>query len=68
MTPGGAELWEPQFTADELKVAVDEAHQLGLPVAAHAHGTSSIRAAVDAGVDTIEHCTWLSGPGGLPAR
>ncbi|MGH3981170.1 MAG: amidohydrolase family protein [Pseudonocardiaceae bacterium] len=63
MTPGGADMWEPQFTADELKVVVDEAHQLELPVAAHAHGTSSIRAAVDAGVDTIEHCTWLSGPG-----
>lgn len=53
---------EPQFTAEELAVIVDEAHRLGLPVAAHAHGTSSIRAAVDAGVDTIEHCTWLSGP------
>ncbi len=64
MTPGGAEMWEPQFTAEELKVIVEEAHQLGLPVAAHAHGTSSIRAAVDAGVDTIEHCTCLSGPGG----
>lgn len=34
-----------------------------LPVAAHAHSTSSIRACVEAGVDTIEHCTWLSGPG-----
>ena len=64
MTPGGADMWEPQFTAEELRVIVEEAHQLGLPVAAHAHGTSSIRAAVDAGVDTIEHCTWLSGPGG----
>ncbi|MGH3882569.1 MAG: amidohydrolase family protein [Pseudonocardiaceae bacterium] len=63
MTPGGADLWEPQFSTDELKLVVDEAHRLGLPVAAHAHGTSSIRAAVDAGVDTIEHCTWLSAPG-----
>jgi imidazolonepropionase-like amidohydrolase len=30
-------------------------------VAAHAHGLSSIRSAIDAGVDTIEHCTWLDG-------
>lgn len=63
ITPGGADMWEQQFSTDDLRVAVAEAHQLGLPVAAHAHGTSSIRSAVDAGVDTIEHCTWLTGPG-----
>ncbi|MFZ0118416.1 MAG: amidohydrolase family protein [Pseudonocardiaceae bacterium] len=63
MTPGGAEMWQPQFSTGELRTAVEEAHRLGLPVAAHAHGTSSIRRAVDAGVDTIEHCTWLTGPG-----
>jgi imidazolonepropionase-like amidohydrolase len=63
MTPGGAQMWEPQFSTDELRVAVVESHRLGLPVAAHAHGTSSIRICVDAGVDTIEHCTWLIGPG-----
>jgi imidazolonepropionase-like amidohydrolase len=63
MTPGGAEMWQPQFSTDELRTAVDGAHRLGLPVAAHAHGTSSIRRAIDAGVDTIEHCTWLTGPG-----
>lgn len=63
ITPGGAEMWESQFSTEDLRVAVQEAHQLGLPVAAHAHGTSSIRSAVDASVDTIEHCTWLTGPG-----
>ncbi|MGH3933942.1 MAG: hypothetical protein ACRDS1_02980 [Pseudonocardiaceae bacterium] len=52
-------------SAAELKLVADEAHQLGLPVAVHPHGTSSVRAAVNAGVDTIEHCTWLSGPGVL---
>lgn len=56
-------MWQPQFSTEELRTAVEEAHRLGLPVAAHAHGTSSIRACVDAGVDTIEHCTWLIGPG-----
>lgn len=63
MTPGGAQMWQPQFSTEELRTAVEEAHRLGLPVAAHAHGTSSIRACADAGVDTIEHCTWLTGPG-----
>ena len=63
MTPGGAQMWQPQFSTAELRAAVEEAHRLQLPVAAHAHGTSSIRACVDAGVDTIEHCTWLAGPG-----
>ena len=63
MTPGGAAMWQPQFHTDQLRTVVDEARRLGLPVAAHAHGTSSIRTCVDAGVDTIEHCTWLTGPG-----
>ena len=63
MTPGGAHMWEQQFSTEELRTAVAQAHRLGLPVAAHAHGTSSIRACVEAGVDTIEHCTWLIGPG-----
>jgi imidazolonepropionase-like amidohydrolase len=63
MTPGGAQMWQPQFSTTELRSVVEEAHRQGLPVAAHAHGTSSIRICVDAGVDTIEHCTWLTGPG-----
>jgi imidazolonepropionase-like amidohydrolase len=63
LTPGGAAMWESQFGATEIGAVVDEAHRLGLRVAAHAHGTDSIRTAVTAGVDTIEHCTWLTGPG-----
>ncbi|MDQ2707615.1 MAG: amidohydrolase family protein [Actinomycetota bacterium] len=63
LTPGGAGMWEPQFDASTLTLIVGEARRYGLPVAAHAHGTGSIRACVDAGVDTIEHCTWLTGPG-----
>lgn len=48
--PGSPELGE-----DELTVAVREARHAGLPVAAHAHGPEGIRAAVRAGVTTIEH-------------
>lgn len=46
--------------AAELEVVVDEAHRADRPVAAHAHGANGIEAAVDAGVDTIEHCTYAT--------
>jgi imidazolonepropionase-like amidohydrolase len=42
---------------------VDEAHRLGLPVTAHAHGTSAIRDALDAGVDGVEHVSFWSADG-----
>jgi imidazolonepropionase-like amidohydrolase len=61
LTPGGAAMWESQFTQAEVKAVVAEAHALGLPVAAHAHGTEAIEFAVDAGADTVEHCYWLTG-------
>ncbi|WP_353946466.1 amidohydrolase family protein [Streptomyces sp. HUAS MG91] len=67
LTKGGAKSWESQFTPEELGAIVDEAHQAGLPVAAHAHGTEGIVAAVEAGVDTIEHCTWMT-PTGFEVR
>jgi imidazolonepropionase-like amidohydrolase len=44
-----------QMTADELCAIVDEAHRLGVRVAAHVEGLAGARLAVDAGVDTIEH-------------
>jgi imidazolonepropionase-like amidohydrolase len=44
-----------QLTSDELAAVVDEAHRLGLRVAAHAEGLQGIRLAILAGVDTIEH-------------
>jgi imidazolonepropionase-like amidohydrolase len=46
-----------QMTYEEMKAAVDEAHMLGMKVAAHAHGTSGIKDALRAGVDTIEHAS-----------
>ena len=44
-----------QYTADELKAAVETAHMLERKIAAHAHGAEGIKAAVRAGVDSIEH-------------
>jgi imidazolonepropionase-like amidohydrolase len=46
-----------QFDLAEMKAIVDEAHMLGLRVAVHAHGTSGIKDALRAGVDTIEHAS-----------
>lgn len=44
-----------QLTREEMDALVDEAHRLGLRVAAHAEGLGAVRVAVEAGVDTIEH-------------
>ena len=46
-----------QYSLEEMKAIVDEAHMLGLRVAVHAHGTSGIKDAIRAGADTIEHCS-----------
>ncbi|WP_433049134.1 amidohydrolase family protein [Dactylosporangium sp. CS-033363] len=59
MTPGSR--WElSQYTRRELGALVDEAHGLGLPVAAHAHGTAAIVDAVAAGVDSLEHASFMT--------
>ncbi|WP_406368418.1 amidohydrolase family protein [Streptomyces sp. NBC_01546] len=63
ITKGGPPVWQAQFTTQELRIVVEEAKRFGLPVAAHAHGTEGIAAAVAAGVDTIEHCTWMGRDG-----
>jgi imidazolonepropionase-like amidohydrolase len=49
----------PQYSAEEMKTIVDEAHMWGKKVAAHAHGTEGIKRAVLAGVNSIEHCSVL---------
>jgi imidazolonepropionase-like amidohydrolase len=49
-----------QLSLEEMKAIADEAHMLGLKVAAHAHGDEGIRAAILAGIDTIEHCSLAS--------
>ncbi|RFC70257.1 amidohydrolase family protein [Streptomyces sp. AcE210] len=63
LTRGGPATWQAQFGVGELAVVVEEARGVGLPVAAHAHGTAGIEAAVTAGVDTLEHCTWMTEDG-----
>ncbi|WP_439382154.1 amidohydrolase family protein [Amycolatopsis lexingtonensis] len=69
ITPNSPKMWDTQFTTAELAAIVGEAQKAGLPVAAHAHGTDAIAAAADAGVSTIEHCTWLrEGGGGYDLR
>jgi imidazolonepropionase-like amidohydrolase len=62
ITEGGADMWESQFDVRQLRLIVSQAASHGLPVAAHAHGADAIEAATDAGVSTIEHCSFLTGP------
>ncbi|MGL3821066.1 Xaa-Pro dipeptidase [Sphingopyxis sp. R3-92] len=56
--PGQLQVSEP-----ELRAIADEAHQWGLRVAAHAHGAEGIRAAIAAGIDTVEHVSLLDDEG-----
>lgn len=50
---------EQQFTDEELVAIVDAAHKMGRKVTAHAHGKSGVDAALRAGIDSIEHGTYL---------
>ena len=47
-----------QYTLDELRAAVEIAHDNFTPVAAHAHALRGIEHAIEAGVDSVEHCTF----------
>jgi len=49
----------PQFTVEEIRAVVDTAKDYGYKVAAHAHGKEGIRRAVEGGVTSIEHGTYL---------
>ena len=49
----------PQFTEEEAKAIVDAAKDYGFVVAAHAHGAEGIKRAIRAGVQTIEHGTYM---------
>ena len=57
-TPG-QDIMASQFTVDEIKAAVETAHMMGRTVAAHCHGTGGIKNCLLAGVDSIEHGTYL---------
>jgi imidazolonepropionase-like amidohydrolase len=50
----------PQFVADELAAIVATARDYGFAVAVHAHGTEGMKRAVEAGVDSIEHGTFMT--------
>ncbi|MFF2045924.1 amidohydrolase family protein [Kitasatospora sp. NPDC058170] len=63
MTPGGPRMWESQFSPGQLRLVVEEAARHGLAVAAHAHGTDAIAECVEAGVRTLEHCSWRTAEG-----
>ena len=49
----------PQMTEDEIRVIVETAHDYGMKVAVHAHGAEAIRRSVIAGVDSVEHGTFM---------
>lgn len=61
-TPG-TEVMLCQFELDELREVVEVAHAAGLPVTAHAHGRPAVLMAMAAGVDGIEHCSFLTDKG-----
>jgi len=48
-----------QYTLEEMKAIVADAHRLGRKVAAHAHGAQGIRWASEAGVDSVEHASYI---------
>ena len=56
--PSGAQ----QYSAEEFAAIADEAHRRGLKVAAHAHGDTAVNAALDAGIDCIEHGFMITAP------
>jgi imidazolonepropionase-like amidohydrolase len=55
----GTKVGAQQYSQEEMDAIVSEAHLRGLTVAAHAHGTSGIKAAIKAGVDSVEHVSFL---------
>jgi len=64
----GDEPGAQQYTLEEMQAIMNEAHKLGRKVAAHAHGASSIRDAILAGVDSVEHASLIDDEGIRLAR
>ena len=54
---------QPQFTSAQMSLIVGEAACAGKPVAAHAHSVEGISLAVEAGVASVEHCSFITGSG-----
>ena len=55
MMTQGQQAGAPQLTIDEMRACVEEAHEAGLPVAAHVESRQGAANAIDSGVDSIEH-------------
>ena len=55
----GDDVGAPQVTQAEMDALVDEAHRLGRRTAAHAHGAEGAKVAIRAGIDSIEHGSFL---------
>ena len=62
LSPESEDARAAQFSPSELRAAVEAASEAGVPVAAHAHAAEGIRAAVQAGVTSIEHGTFADRP------
>ena len=58
-----ASVGAPQYSQAEMDAIVDEAHRWGKKVAAHAHGAEAIKMAIRAGVDSVEHCSFIDDEG-----
>lgn len=59
----GTEVGAPQGSLEELTALVEEAHSHGMKVASHAHGATGIKNALRAGVDSIEHASFIDDEG-----
>lgn len=59
----GTKVGVQQYSLEEMQMVVNEAHRRGVIVAAHAHGTSGIYAAIEAGVDSVEHASFIDDAG-----
>ncbi|MEO0368433.1 MAG: amidohydrolase family protein [Pseudomonadota bacterium] len=59
----GTKVGVQQYTLEEMEMIVQESHRRGLVVGAHAHGTSGISDAIRAGVDSIEHASFIDDEG-----
>jgi imidazolonepropionase-like amidohydrolase len=59
----GTKVGAQEFSLEEMQAIVKEAHRRGVTVAAHAHGTAGILDAIRAGVDSVEHASFIDDEG-----
>lgn len=59
----GTKVGVQQYSLEEMQKIVEEAHRRGKTVAAHAHGTEGVYAAIQAGVDSVEHASFIDDKG-----